>query len=220
MQTITHPEARFLIHYRADQVLDAHQKEMLNAHLKDCVECAAYAHELQETEATLRTTLRKQWSAPLLPLRVMDIRERSITSGRFLDLLTTRSALIVVTLLFFIFVYSQFTPPTHGAYSPMPVGLSPIPTPSLPLTSTQTDLVNCPVLRYEVRQGDTLESLSRQFDASAAMIMDFNGLKAEAAPLPEVLLIPQCERTPTGTSHPPASATNTPALETITYTPG
>jgi hypothetical protein len=220
MQTITHHEARFLIHYRTDQVLDAHRKEMLNAHLKDCVECAAYAEQLQETEGALRTTLRKQWSAPALPLQVMDIRERSITSGRFFDSLTTRSALIAVSLLLFIFVYSQFAPPTHGAYSPMPVGISPIPTPSLPLTSTETDLANCPMVRYEVRRGDTLQSLSRQFDASAGTIMDLNDLKAGAAPLPAVLIIPQCELTPTSTTHPPTSTTNTPSLESITYTPG
>jgi hypothetical protein len=221
MQIITHQEARHLIQHRADQALDLHKKEILNAHLKDCVECADYANEIHDTEVMLQKTLRKHWNASPVPLQVRDIKARSISSGRLLENLATRSAVVGVTLLFFIFVYWQFTSPSYGSYSPMPIGISPIPTPSLPLTSTQNSFVDCEMIRYEVQPQDTVEGLARQFSTSEEKIMDLNGLKAEAAPLPKMLIIPACELTPTSTTHPPPSATtNTPSLEAITYTPG
>lgn len=220
MQMITHEEARHLIHYRADQALDLHKKEVLNAHLKDCVECADYANEIHDTEVLLQKTLRKHWNVNPIPLQVMDVRATSGTRSSLLDSLATRSVLVGVTLLFFIFAYWQFTSTGYGAYNPMPVGISPIPTPSLPLTSTQNNFGNCAMIHYDLQPQDTLESLARQFSATVEQIMSLNGLKAEAAPLPKVLTIPVCGLTPTSTTHPPASTTNTPFLETITYTPG
>lgn len=218
---ITHQEARHLIQHRADQALDLQAKEILNAHLENCVECAEYANEIHDTEVMLQKTLRKHWNASPVPLPVRDIKAKSISSSRLPESLATRSALAGVTLVFFIFVYWQFTSPGYGSYSPMPVGISPIPTPSLPLTSTQNSFGDCEMIRYEVQPQDTVESLARQFSASEEQIMDLNGLKAEAAPLPKMLILPACELTPTSTTHPPASATtNTPSLEAITYTPG
>jgi hypothetical protein len=216
---ITHQEARSLIQFRADQVLNTLKKEMLNEHLRDCVECADYADEIQETEATLRITLKKHWNAHPQPLQVKDIKVKIIPSRELFDILTTRIALIGITLLFFIFAFYRFTSSNNSSYSSMPVGISAIPTPSLLLTSTQNNFNNCQMIRYEVRHDDTLEGIAHRFSASEQVIQDLNNLQADVVTLPTRLIIPVCELTPTGTTHPP-TVTNTPALELITYTPG
>jgi hypothetical protein len=219
MVTITHQEARALIHQRADRALEAQHEAVLEEHLRSCVECAGYANEIRATEEVLRIALRKHWDIQPLPLPVLGIREKIMQQGRLLDSLATRSTLVGVTLLFFMFVYSQFLSPSQGASNGLPVGIPAIPTPSLPLTSTQNIFEDCELLRYEVRQGDTLQNLAFQFSISEEQIMELNNLPA-AAPLPRLVTLPVCEQTPTGTSFPPASTTNTPGMETITYTPG
>jgi hypothetical protein len=219
MVTITHQEAHDLIHRRADQALEAGHEAVLEEHLRACAECTVYASEVRATEEVVRTALRKHWNIQPLPLPVSGIRERNMQQVRWFDSLTTRTALVGVTLLFFLFAYSQFASPGYGASNGQPVGISPIPTPSLPLTSTQNSVEECELMRYEVRQGDTLKSLASKFSIPEEQIMELNDLPA-AAPLPKLMAIPVCEQTPTGTSFPSASTTNTPALETITYTPG
>ena len=217
---ITHEEARHLIQFRADQALNTDKKEMLNAHLKDCVECADYANEIQETEAALRTTLRKHWNVNPLRLQVQDIKVKNIPSRRLLGYLTTRSSVVGATLLFFVFIFWQFTSTNNGSPSLMTVGVPAIPTPSLLLTSTQNNYDNCQLIHYMIHQDDTLKSIAQQFSASEGAIINLNDLQAGVVALPTMLIIPVCELTPTGTTYPPTSTTNTPVLEFITYTPG
>lgn len=217
---ITHQEARQLIQRRADQPLDASNREMLNLHLRGCTVCAEYANEIQETEATLRITLRKQWDVRLLPLEVMDIRVKITPNSRPVDYMATRSALLGMAVLVFFFVFWQFTSTNNGLRNSAPIGVPVIPTPSLPLTSTQNNFDNCRMVQYAVQQNDTVESLSLRFLVSEQAIRDFNNLAADVDTLPVLLLIPACELTPTGTTNPPTSTTNTPSLEFITYTPG
>lgn len=219
MLTITHQEARKLIQQQADRALEAQYKAVLEAHLRTCTECDRYANEIRATEKALRTALRKHWTLQPLPLPVPGIRERSMHPGRLFASLTTRSALVGVALLFFMFVYSQFAASSYGAANGLLAGIPTIPTPSLPLTGTRNIFADCQLIRYEVRPGDTLRSLAGQFSVSEGQIMDLNDLTA-AAPLPELLSLPACEQTPTGTSHPPAPTTITPTSGTITYTPG
>jgi len=217
---ITHQEAHHLIQFRADQALSATKKEILSSHLKECVECAEYANEIQETEATLRTTLRKHWNVHPLPLQVKDVKVKIIPNRNPLDLLATRSALVGMTMIFFFFVIWQFTSANNSFQNPMTVAVPVMPTPSLPLTSTRDTFDHCQMILYEVRQDDTLESIASRFSISENAIRDLNNLQSATATLPEKLNIPVCELTPTGTTHPPTSTTNTPALELITYTPG
>ena len=220
MQTITHQEARSLIQYRADQSLDVHQKETLNAHLMSCVECADYANQIHETETALRMTLRKQWSVSHPLLNTQGIQAKISPKHTVFDLLATRSALVVAALLFFVFAYWQFGAPGNDAYSPMlAAGVSAVPTPSLLLTSTQAEFMHCQVIRYRVQPTDTLETLALHFSVSEVAILNFNHLQPGSIRLPEVLMIPICKVTPTSTGNAPMF-TNTPTLEPITYTPG
>ena len=216
---ITHQEARHLIHLRADNTLIASAKEMLNLHLKECVECLDYANEIQETEAILRTTVRKHLNEHYLPLSIRVIKEKLFPTRRLPALVPTRSALIGVTFLFFVFAFLQFTATHTVSQSSMAIGISAVPTPSLLFTGTQNHFGNCQMVNYQVRPDDTLENLARQFMVSENDIMDLNHLQPDVVRLPVTLLMPMCELTPTGTSHPPAF-TNTPSREPITDTPG
>jgi hypothetical protein len=216
---VTHQEARSLIQFRADQALNEDKMEMLAVHLKDCGECADYADEIQETELTLRTTLRKHWNVRPLPLEMKDIKAKLLPISWLNDLLTTRKALIGIMLLFFVFGFWQISSTRYNSSSRI-VGMSPIPTPSFLMTSTQNNFATCQKVRYEVHQNDSLESIARRFLVSKEAILIINNLQPNAATLPTELIIPLCESTPTGTTHPPASTTNTPSLEFISYTPG
>jgi len=216
---ITHQEARHLIQLRADNMLIASEKESLNNHLKACVECADYANEIQGMEAILRITMQKHWNEHYLPLPTTEIKERLFPIRNWLESLTTRSALAGFTVLFFVFAILQLTTTRNDGHSSLTVGVSVIPTPSLRFTGTQRNLGSCQMITYAVHQDDTLESLARKFMVSEDVITEINHLQPHALRLPERLLIPACELTPTGTSHPP-EFTNTPSLEPVTYTPG
>ena len=217
---ITHQEARRLIQWRADQPLDFGEREMLNTHLRSCVVCAEYANEIQDTETTLRRTLGKHWDVKPLPLKLVDIKEKIIPNHKPSDFLATRSALVGMAVLFFFFAYWQFSSTHNGFRNPVHLGVPAIPTPSLPLTSTQNNFDNCQMRQYDVQPNDTVESLARRFLIAKEAIRDLNNLQADVDMLPNLLIIPVCELTPTGTTHPPTSTTNTPSLEFITYTPG
>ena len=214
---ITHQEARHLIQLKADNTLIASDKEILNDHLRDCTECTGYANEIQETEAILRTTLRQHWTMHHVPLSISDIRANNFSYRRWLDIVTTRSALIGVTLLLSVFAFVQFSSSPLNSPGQLVMGASAIPTPSLLFTGTQNYFGNCQMIHYPVRQDDTLDGLARRFMVSKDVITEINQLQPDAARLPDKLLLPACELTPT--THPPAF-TNTPSLEAITYTPG
>ena len=217
---ITHEEAHKLIQLKSDQSLSSNNREILDTHLKDCDECSAYAHELQETEETLRAVMQKHWNSyPLLSYPSI-IRVGVSSKDRISNLVTTRSALIGVTVLLFVFVLWQFASTSNGSAKPMIGVVSPIPTPSLLLTSTQNNFANCQRLQYETRQNDTLESIARQFSTSKEAIMKLNHLESETLHSSTRLIIPICDLTPTSTIYPP-TFTTTPALELTTYyTPG
>jgi LysM repeat protein len=214
---ITHQEARHLIQLKADNTLIPSDKEILNDHLRDCIECTGYANEIQETEAILRTTLRQRWNLHHVPLSISDLSANNFSFRRWLDIVTTRSALIGVTLLLSVFAFVQFSSSPTNSVGQLAVGASAIPTPSLLFTGTQNYFGNCQMINYPVRQDDTLESLARRFMVSKDVITEINHLQPDVARLPDQLLLPACELTPT--TRPP-TFTNTPSLEAITYTPG
>jgi hypothetical protein len=217
---LTHQEARHLIQARADQTLDVYKKEVLNAHLRSCMECADYANEIQETVTTLRTTLQKHWNVHPAPLPLRDLKVKVISYPRLFDILAIRSALLGVTMVFFLFVLWQFTSTNYGTQNSITVGVPAIPTPSLLLTSTQSNFAHCQMIRYDVSQDDTFASLARRYSISEEVIRELNHMQPDMITLPTMLILPLCELTPTSTTHPPASITNTPPLELISYTPG
>jgi hypothetical protein len=220
MQTITHQEARSLIQYRADQALDMQRREALHAHLEDCAECADYANQIHDTETALRMSLRKQWNVSQPRLNIGAIQAKITSRHTVLEFMTTRSALVGVALLFFVFAYWQFGASRNDAYSPMlPVGVSAVPTPSLLLTGTQAEFVHCQMMRYKVQPTDTLEFIALHFSVSEVAILNLNHLEPGILRLPELLTVPICKATPTSTGDAP-TFTNTPSLEPITYTPG
>src|SRR5215510_4980051 len=106
---ITHHEARHLIQLRTDNTLIASENQSLNSHLEDCVECSDYANEIQEMEAILRITMQKHWNERNLPLPINQIKEKLFPIRNWLGSLTTRSALVGFTVLFFVFAVLQFT---------------------------------------------------------------------------------------------------------------
>jgi hypothetical protein len=155
-----------------------------------------------------------------LPREVLDIKVKLPPHSKAVDYLATRSALVGMAVLVFFFGFWQFTATNNGLRNSATIGVPVIPTPSLLLTSTQKSFDHCPMVQYEVQQNDTLESLTHRFLVSEMAIREINNLPAEVDTLPGLLLMPVCELTPTGTTNPPTSTTNTPALEFMTYTPG
>jgi spore germination protein YaaH len=74
---------------------------------------------------------------------------------------------------------------------------------------------------YQIREGDTLESIAEQFSVPKNMIMEFNDMQEEGMQPPMLVRIPLCARTPTITIYPPnTTITITPQFEPITPTPG
>jgi hypothetical protein len=220
---ITHQEAHRLIQFRLDRSLNVSERDKLSAHLLDCAECRVYAKQIDEVERLLRPAMKRHWDVRPLPLSIADTlgeRNRKIPAGLVLAM---RSALIVIVLAGFVFSAWQFAAaPNHGTSSPMLVDISPVPTPSAQSTSTQTLPSDCELIRYNVREGDTLASIARKFSVAEAEIMDFNDLQNEIITPAMSLRILLCGLTPAGTVAHPATftLTRTPALSTATSTPG
>src|SRR4030095_6096941 len=175
---ITHEEAHKLIHFKADQALNSDSLNLLNAHLKDCVECAEYNCAFQGMEKSLKATMHKHWYVQPKPLSLDVLQGKLKSNSRSNNYLTIRRALAGIAVMAFVFVAWQFT--LSGRSLPNPaIYVAQIPTPSLTGTSTQSDVDNCKKFEYEVRQNDTLESLALQFSTSKLEIMNLNNLLSE-----------------------------------------
>ena len=139
---ITHEEARQLIHFDVDHTLPITKKELLNSHLKDCVECNHYKQEIEVVGDTLQTTMQKHWNGHHRHLDVQPIKAKINPSWQIGNFLTTRSALIGLVVLLFMFVSWQFVT-SNNATTMSIVSLSPIPTPSLLFTGTNNSFSSC-----------------------------------------------------------------------------
>ena len=217
---ITHEEAHALIHFHADGTLSTVKRQTLSEHLKDCVACRRYASELQEVENSLQHVMNKQWHAKLTPLSVQALTQKKEQSERGSITLVTRMAMISIILLGFLFSFWQMTSSNKESPEPPAFGILPAPTPSAQLTSTKITTRNCEEIRYQVHEGDTLESLAIQFSTTKETILLLNHLKAETIHPNMELILPLCSSTPTGTTSPLASTTTlTPGLNLASYTP-
>ena len=208
---ITHEEAHQLIQFSMDQTLRPQEKNTLQAHLDDCMECRYFAKEIQEVEAHLVPAMQKHWNLQPAPLSVEAITGKRKPSLQPSLRLVTRTAIIGIVFAAFVFSSWQFAVSKGRSSTPMPVGVLPIPTPSGQSTSTKISFENCEEIIYQIQENDTLESIAAQFSVSKDKLMVVNNLAAEAINPNTDLLIPICNSTPTGTVHP--------STLTTTFTP-
>jgi hypothetical protein len=218
---ITHAEARRLIQFNADDALDKREKITLSTHLKDCNECRAYAEEIKEVESILLPAMRRQWNLQPIPLFMDTIHVKRNTKTQTSIILATRTAVMGVVFLAFIFSVWQFTLSGRQNPTPLPVSIPPVPTPSTQSTSTKAMLQNCEGMMYVVQENDTLESIAYQFATSKEDILAANNMKAETVRMAMEIIIPVCNFTPTGTLNPTTSlaTTYTPSVSPTTFTP-
>lgn len=217
---ITHEEARRLIQFNAEEALDMQEKSTLSTHLKDCIQCRAYAEEIEEVESVLLPVMQSHWNLQPLPLSIDLIRAKRSSRTLINTILTTRTAAIGVVFLAFIFSVWQFALSSGPKLNPAPVGVPPIPTPSTQSTSTKITLQACEDRLYTVQENDTLDSIAYQFSTSKEEIMAANSMKSEAVQASTELVIPICNFTPTGTINPEIIATTyTPSKHATTTTP-
>jgi|WetSurMetagenome_2_1015567.scaffolds.fasta_scaffold190804_1 hypothetical protein len=216
---ITHEEARRLIQFKADERLPSASEEALRTHLRDCKDCQRYLESLQETESTLRLTMRKQWSVRPLPLQMDAVYAKVISNPGASIFMPTRKALIGLAVVTFAFIAWQSMSGSLSSYPTVPGTIPFIPTPSTQYTATNTLQNDCKYVQYIIQQGDTLESIAQQFSTSKEAIVSENGLPTNEIHVSQEISIPFCESTPTGTSSAP-TFTITPNLEPISTTPG
>jgi hypothetical protein len=218
---IGHEEARKLIQFSLEQTLETHEKSKLQTHLDTCESCRAYAEDLAEVESVLIPLMERQWNFQPTPLSIRSISEKRISKLDNSMILATRTAMISIIFVAFIFSIWQFTQSGKQTSDKMPVGVPPVPTPSMHSTSTKIVFRNCEEITYQVRENDTLEKIAHQFSVSKQEIMSINNLKTETLNPVMELLIPSCHSTPTGTMNPTIfTRTYTPSMDTIASTPG
>lgn len=217
---ITHEEAYRLIHFKADKALDGIHEEKLRAHLKVCMECRDYLEGIKDTEAVLKQTLGKQWGADPLPLQMGVVYEKLNSRKSVNTIMTIRKALAGIAVMMFAFIAWQSMNAVDPALrqSPPSEALL-VPTPSTQYTVTHVLPEHCQEIPYVIQEGDTLESIARQFSVSLEAIRSANHLTGESINAIQELIVPICEKTPTITTHPP-TFTTTPVIETVITTPG
>ena len=220
---ITHAEARKLIHFSTDKVLKPQEKNMLQTHLNDCLECRTFAEELKRLENLLLPVMIRHWTLQPAPLRTEVIANKSKRNSQLQAGIILATRIIMISIVFAAFVFSawQFTHSGSHIANPMPMSVLPIPTPSGQSTSTKISFQNCEELMYQVQENDTLESIAFQFSVAKDKIMAINNLSTESIKAKKELLIPICTSTPTGTIHPSTlTITFTPLIGPTTSTPG
>jgi LysM domain/Putative zinc-finger len=211
---ITHEQARKLIQFSLDGVLQAAEKATLTAHLQDCMDCRDYAKELKEVEVIILPLMKRQWSAPPIPLSIPSLTQRKSSTIQASKLLAIRSTVIAFVFVALFFSAWQFVASGPAGARPASLVIPLVPTPSIQTaqsTNTESTAKNCQVMAYKVQNNDTLASLADRFLVSEDEIMKLNQLKTDTVSTSMELMIPICNFTPTGTIHP--------ATFTITYTP-
>ena len=218
---IAHDEARRLIQFNVDKVLTSDKEASLSAHLEDCVECRAYAREIEEVDVILGPLLKRQWNAPPLPLPISGLLRNKALKPWTQPYLVMRIAFLGIVLLGFVFSAWQFA--FSGTRIPQPVspGILPVPTPSIQLTSTESRWRNCNTVSHTVRDDETLESIAHRFSASVEDIVAFNHLTGPRLTTGMEIGVPLCQLTPTGTAAELSTLTMTfaPRVNPTTSTP-
>jgi hypothetical protein len=217
---LTHEEAHRLIQFNLDDALDLQGKTMLSAHLKDCIECRIYAEEIREVGSILVPVMKRHWNLQPIPFSISALNVKRNPKIQTSTMLATRTAVIGVVVLMFIFSVWQFAISGRGSSAPLPVRVLPVPTPSTQSTSTKIMFQNCDGIRYTVQENDTIESIAYQFLTSKEDLMAANNIRTETVSTGMELIVPICNFTPTGTIHPTLLATTyTPPMRPTTFTP-
>lgn len=218
---ITHSEAQEWIHLESDASLTTDQKKALEAHMVVCSECRMYANGIRGMENVLRPLLQRQWRQQPVPLPIGSLLRNRNNKLSNSTLLATRIAAISVMLL--AFMVSTWRLASSNPDIPNPVLANipsmPIPSTSTQLTSTRTGFEGCNTISYVVTKNDTLARVAYEYSISVEEIMRMNALNDETLYTGQILSVPSCDSTPTGTIH-PQTTTLTPYLHTITSTPG
>lgn len=208
---ITHAEARRFIHLKADKSLSSDERDVLFAHLQNCMECQAYAHEIAEVEGILVPVLKRQWDRQPLPLSVSTFIAKRPAGLQPSIILTMRSVMISVIFVAFLVTAWQFAFSNGRPASGAPVEILAVPTPSTQATKTKIALSNCEWIRYQVQADDTLDSIAAHFSVPKEELMAINNLESRTLHSSIELLVPICGLTATGTANP--------IVSTRTYTP-
>ena len=218
---ITHAEARKLIQFDIDEALNSQEKTTLYTHLKDCIECRAYAEDIREVEGILPPLMKRHWNLQPAPLSIHAITTKRDSKLQASIILATRTAMIGIVFIAFILSVWQFTLSGSQTPSQLPASVLPVPTPATQSTSTRIMPQNCEQVLYAVQENDTLERIAYLFSISKEEIMSINNMKAETVNTAMELVIPICSFTPTGTVNPTSlTTTYTPSTSPIPSTPG
>ncbi len=218
---ITHEEAHKLIQFRMDQALEPQERKTLQTHLADCLECRVFADELSELRNLLLPTMRNHWNIRPAPFSLEALKKKRKLQVQTSNLLVTRTALLSLVFVAFIFSTWQFTHSGRQIATPISLNVLPSATPSGESTSTMLSVQNCVEVRYRVQQNDTLESIAVQFSVPKDQIIAQNNLSTEILDPNIELLIPLCEPTSTGTVAASTQTTTfTPVIGSTTSAPG
>jgi len=218
---ITHEEARKLIQFGMDQVLKPQEKNKLQIHLEDCMECRTFSDDIKNVEMLLLPTMLRHWNLQPIPFSIEAISSKRKPQLQASIALATRTAIISIVFSIFVFSAWQFTQSGKPTSNQLPVGVLPVPTPSGQSTSTKISFQNCKEMSYQVQENDTLESIAAQFSVSKEKLMAINNLNTETLNPKLEILIPICNSTPTGTVRPSTLTTTfTPLIGPTTSTPG
>ena len=218
---ITHAEAQELIQFSIDEVLKPHERNILQRHLKDCLECRTFVEEIKGVENLLLPVMGRHWAGQPAPLSIDSLTNKKKLQLQISIMLVTRTAMISIVFAAFIFSAWQSTHSGKQNANPGPVSVLAIPTPSGQSTSTKINFQNCPEMVYQVQENDTLESIATQFSVTTDKLTTINNLRTESIHAKMKLLIPICTSTPTGTLYPSTLTTTfTPLLDPTSSTPG
>jgi hypothetical protein len=195
-------------------------EEDLQAHLKSCADCQHYAASIKAMESVMIPLMRRQWTLSPAPLSIASLQAGKGKNPSGSPILATRTALVGLVCMLFLFSIWQFRFSSSGPGAPVlfTAAVPQIPTPSMQSTLTST-AQNCVEQAYIVQENDTLESIALQFASSQEDIITANKLKTEALLPGTTIWVPACAFTPTGTIN-PMTTTYTPSLKPTTSTPG
>ena len=216
---ITHKEARRLIQFKADASLNQTNDRNLSAHIQTCPDCRTYAESLRETESALRQSLQKYLNLHPLPLRMDAICGKTSSNNSMDNILTTRKFLLGIFVMMFAFIAWRSISPNNTPFVQPPSSTIPaIPAPST-FTATNTQQNACREVKYVIQEGDTLNSIARQFSITTDSIRLVNQLTEDTLFPGRELVLSICEATPAGTLNPP-TFTVTPVMQIVITTPG
>lgn len=215
---ISHKDAQAFLHRQADHLLDTTAEKHLNEHLKACAACRAYAAQLKEVENAVQSIMHRKWNQRSTPL-AMDALLKKTNRERVRSFVVIRMSIVSAAVFLFVILGWQLSSSGTLTNSRMPSGALPVPTPSTGYTATIQSSTDCRQIRYTVQDQDTLENIADRFSTTREGIMSLNKLDHEKIQTGMMLLVSDCNATPTGTTLPP-TFTVTPVHDRSTFTPG